>query len=245
MTETSDYDSIFAALKNPIRRQILILLEQKNEVSFTDIQNTVGMNDTGLLSYHLKELALLVEQSARGKYRLSDIGQTSMVLFQKVEREQKRASKIVRNEIESYVGKVFFLFLIIGITLMITLSVDILLSVETIYAYISLGQLTIFHLAGFSGMMLGLVLFVFYIRHYYSKNLKNNLVYATLFTISISLVVLLVSNNIYQFTQTTLSTVATPSNTENHWTISILRVVSFLAIAPLVTYSINKLAKRN
>ena len=65
MAETNEYDAIFAALKHPVRRQILLLLEQKGEVSFTDIQNALGINDTGLMSYHLKELAPLVEQSAR------------------------------------------------------------------------------------------------------------------------------------------------------------------------------------
>jgi DNA-binding transcriptional ArsR family regulator len=244
LTETNDYDLIFAALKNPIRRQILLLLEQKNEASFTDIQNAVGINDTGLLSYHLKELNLLIEQSARGKYHLSEIGQTSMVLFRKVEREQERTSKIVRREIECYVGKVFFIFPIIAITWMIPLSVDILISVENLIGQLSLWQLGGLHLAGFSGMILGLVLFVFYDRHYYSKNLKTNLVHATLFAVSTSLLALLTFNNTHNFTQATLAAAETASNNGNQWIMVILRTVSFLAIAPLVTYIINKLAKR-
>ncbi|MBN2259997.1 MAG: hypothetical protein JW702_05615, partial [Clostridiales bacterium] len=74
---------------------ILVFLEQTGEASFTDIQNAVNVNDTGFLSYHLKKLNLLVEQSSRGKYNISEIGQTSMVLFRKVELEQERTSKIV------------------------------------------------------------------------------------------------------------------------------------------------------
>jgi len=245
LTETSDYDSIFAALKNPIRRQILLLLEQKGEASFTDIQNSVGINDTGLLSYHLNELNLLVEQSSRGKYHLSEIGQTSMVLFRKVEREQERTSKKVRSEIERYVGKVFFIFPIVAITWMIPLSVDILISVESIYASnLSLWQLAGLHLVGFSGMIVGLVLFVFYDRHYYSKNLKTNLIHATVFAVGTSLLVLLTFSSTHNFAQATLAMTGTASNIGNQWIMVILRTASFLATAPLVTYGIDKLAKR-
>jgi len=245
LTETNDFDLIFAALKNPIRRQILFLLEQKGEASFTEIQNAVGIDDTGLLSYHLKELNLLVEQSARGKYSLSEIGQTSMVLFRKVEREQERTSKTVHREIERYVGKVFFILPIIAITWMIPLSVDILMSVQTIFSQLSLWQLAGLHFTAFSGMILGLVLFVFYDRHYYSKNLKTNLIHTTVFAFGISLVVLLTFSSTHNFTQATLAVAGTASNSGNQWIIVILRAVSFLAIAPLVTYSINKLAKRH
>jgi len=245
LTETSDYDSIFAALKNPIRRQILILLEQKGEASFTDIQNAVGINDTGLLSYHLKELNLLVEQSSRGKYVLSEIGQTSMVLFRKVEREQERTSKQVRNEIEGYVGKIFFILPIIAIAWMIPTSVDIFVSVQSMSAgNLSLLQLAGLHFAGFSGMTVGLILFVFYDRHYYSKNLKTNLIHATVFAAAASLLVLLTFSSIHNFTQATLSMTVTAGNSGNQWVIVFLRTVSFLAAAPLVTYGINKLTKR-
>ena len=66
LAETDEYDRIFAALKHPLRRQILLLLEEKGEASFTEIQKATGVNDTGLLSCHLKELGTLLEQSERG-----------------------------------------------------------------------------------------------------------------------------------------------------------------------------------
>jgi len=67
-----------SSLKHPVRRQILLLLEEKGEASFTEIQKAVGVNDTGLLSYHLKELGTLVEQSERGKYDLSEMTLVSL-----------------------------------------------------------------------------------------------------------------------------------------------------------------------
>jgi len=92
LAETNEHDAIFTSLKHPVRGQVLLLLEQKGEASFTEIQEVVGTNDPGLMSYHLKELVPLVEQTARGKYGLSEIGQTSIVLFRKVEREKQRTS---------------------------------------------------------------------------------------------------------------------------------------------------------
>jgi len=42
LTETDEYDRIFATLKHPIRRQILLLLEEKGEASFTEIQKAIS-----------------------------------------------------------------------------------------------------------------------------------------------------------------------------------------------------------
>ena len=50
LTETDEYDKIFAALKHPVRRQILLYLDERGEVSFTQIQSILGIDDTGLVS---------------------------------------------------------------------------------------------------------------------------------------------------------------------------------------------------
>ena len=136
------------------------------------------------------------------------IGQTSMVLFRKVKREQERTSKIVRREIDSYLWrrfwKVVFLVSLIIINYCIPLTIDITVSVHTVYESIPLWQLAGLHIVGFSGMILGLVLFVVYDRHYYSKSLKTNIVHATVFAVSISLVILFTGNSTYNFTQATI-----------------------------------------
>ena len=245
MAETDEYDAIFAALKHPVRRQILLLLEQKGEVSFTDIQNAVGISDTGLMSYHLKELAPLVEQSERGKYCLSEVGQTSVVLFRKVEKERQRSSTAVRRELEKSIGKIVFLFFIVGVTLMAPLSVDIYVSVQNLYTpSLSLGQMVGMYLAGLSGMIFGVILFVFYDRNYFSKNTKTNVIHSTFFALGISLLSVFSAYMIHRFERATTAVAASPSNGGLTWLFSILRAVSFLASAPLVTYSISKLAKR-
>jgi len=246
LTQTNEYDAIFAALKHPLRRQILLLLEQKGEVSFSNIQNAVGINDTGLMSYHLKELAPLVEQSKRGKYRLSEVGQTSVVLFRKVEKEKLRSSTVVRRELEKSIGEIVFLFFIVGVSLMAPLSVDIYVSVQNLYTtpILSLGQMIGMCLVGLSGMILGVILFVFYDWHYFSKNMKTNIIHSTIFAMCISLLSISSAYMSHRFVEASMAISALSSNGGVTWLFSILRTVSFLASAPLVTYSISKLAKR-
>ena len=239
MTETDEYDAIFAALKHPLRRQILLLLEEKGKASFTDIQNAVGINDTGLISYHLKELAPLVEQSARGKYSLSEVGQTSMALFRKVEKERQRSSTAVRRELEKTIGEIVFLFFIVGVALLAPLSVDVHVSVYA--SNLSVGQMVIMYLAGLSGMLLGVILFAFYDRHYFSKNLKTNVIHSTVFAIGIALLSTYSAYMSHRFQEV----IALPNSNDLTWLFAILRTVSFLASAPLVTLGTSKLAKRN
>jgi len=245
LTETDEYDVIFAALKHPVRRQILFLLEQKGEASFTDIQNAVSISDTGLMSYHLRELAPLVEQSSRGKYRLSEIGQTSIALFRKVEQEKQRTSTAVRKELEKSISQIVSLFLIVGVTLMAPLSVDIYVSVQNLISTkLSLGETVGLCLVGLSGMILGAILFAFYDRHYFSKNIKTNVIHSTIFAIGISLLLGPSAYVTYRFEQASLSMASLSNNGSIAWVFLILHTVSFLAIAPLVAYSMSKLVKR-
>jgi DNA-binding transcriptional ArsR family regulator len=243
--ETNEYDAIFTALKHPVRRQILLFLEQKGEASFTDIQNAVSMNDTGLVSYHLGELIPLVEQSARGKYCLSEIGQTSMVLFRKVEQEKQRKSTEVRKELGKAVGEIVFLFLIVIVTLMAPMSIGIYVSVENLIdSTLSFGQMVGSYLVGLSGIILGAILFAFYDRHYFSKNIKTNVIHSSIFAIGISLLLVFSAYVSYGFEEATLSIASGPSKGPVGWLFMILHAVSLLASAPTIAYSMGKLTKR-
>jgi DNA-binding transcriptional ArsR family regulator len=122
LAETGEYDEIFTALKHPVRRQILLFIEREGEASFTEIQQETSIGDTGLMSYHLKELASLLEQPKRGKYSLSEVGQAGVELFRKVERERQKSSTIVRGEIERFlvdsIKRSVLLLGIVGLTVL-------------------------------------------------------------------------------------------------------------------------------
>lgn len=245
MAETNEYNVIFAALKHPVRRQILLLLEQKGEVSFTDIQSAVGIGDTGLMSYHLKELAPLVERSERGKYCLSEVGQVSIALFRKVEKEKQRSSTVVRRELEKSIGKIVFLVFIIGITLIAPLSVDIYLSVQNIYQpSLSAEQVTSMFLVSFFGMIFGVILFTFYDRHYFSKGVKASVVHSTIFGIVIALLSISSVYAIHSFEEATLATNAFHANSMT-WLFGVLRTISFLGSTPVITCVVSKILNRH
>jgi DNA-binding transcriptional ArsR family regulator len=247
LTEADEYDEIFAALKHPVRRQILLFLEEQGEASFTQVQNAVGIEDTGLMSYHLKELAPLVEQSERGKYRLSEVGQAGVELFQRVERERHRSSVTVRSEIEKWLGetilKSVFLLGIFGFTLFVPISFDITLSVQSIME----GSFSTFQLAGMFllslfVMIAGVVLFAIYDRHYFSKDVKTNVVHSTVFAAAVTLVSSIVFYQIYLFSEGTLEGTLVGSGIP--WQFGVLRAVGFMASAPAVAYAISKVKSR-
>jgi DNA-binding transcriptional ArsR family regulator len=73
MTEETLEESIFKTLSHQKRRDILRVIGEKKEASFSEIKTEADLPDTPSLSYHLNTLNRLVEQK-EGKYRLSDLG---------------------------------------------------------------------------------------------------------------------------------------------------------------------------
>jgi DNA-binding transcriptional ArsR family regulator len=247
LTEADEYDEIFAALKHPVRRQILLFIEERGEASFTQVQNAVGIEDTGLMSYHLKELAPLVEQSERGKYRLSEVGQAGAELFQKVERERQRSSVAVRNEIDKYLSetivKSVLLLGILAFTVSVPATVDISMTVQGIYQNLSAFWLTGMFLISFFGMIFGVVLFAVYYRHYHSKNTKANIVYSTIFAAVITIPSSIVFYQTHSFSQGTLN-VSQLAGSGIPWQFGVLPAVGFMVSAPAVAYTISKIRRR-
>ena len=247
MAETNDYDKIFTALKHPIRRQILLLLEKKGEVSFTEIQKAVNIDDTGLLSYHLKELTTLVEQSERGKYALSEIGRASMALFRKVEREKQTTTVSVHRELEKITGEIVFLILIVAVATSASLSADIYLQVQTIYGSLPSELILSIFAASLLGMIASVILFVFYDRHYFIRTAKTTTMHSTVFAIGVSLLSILSAYNAYSFQQKTLSIGSGISLLASNsiWLLSIVRTVAFLAITPVIALETSKLLSKH
>lgn len=245
MTGTDEYDEIFAALKHPVRRQILLFLEQNGEVSFTALQKAVGKDDTDLLSYHLKELAPLVEQSERGKYRLSEIGKAAVALFMKVEDERNLTSKVVSREFERWIGKIVFLAFIVGITLIAPLSADIYLSVQTLNgSSLSLEQVVGMFLIGFWGMLSGVVLFVFYDGHYFSRRVRTNVVHSEGFATALALLSILTVYATTSFQESTLAIGSSMAHNNVMWLLGVARTFAFLCSTPLITYATIRIFHR-
>jgi uncharacterized RDD family membrane protein YckC/DNA-binding transcriptional ArsR family regulator len=75
---------IISVLAHPLRREILLNLNEKDELSFTDLLNILRV-DTGKLSFHLHTLEVFVEQTPTGKYKLSRTGENAIRVIRDVE----------------------------------------------------------------------------------------------------------------------------------------------------------------
>jgi uncharacterized RDD family membrane protein YckC/DNA-binding transcriptional ArsR family regulator len=84
VADEDNVSRILSVLAHPLRREILALLNEKGECSFTDIMNSLGL-DTGKLSFHVRSLAGLVEQTSSGKYRLNKMGENAVRLVMELQ----------------------------------------------------------------------------------------------------------------------------------------------------------------
>lgn len=75
---------ILSVLSHPLRREILLYLSEKEECSFTDLTNALGV-DTGKLSFHIRNLEAFLERTPTGKYRLSKVGKNAITLIKDLE----------------------------------------------------------------------------------------------------------------------------------------------------------------
>ena len=77
------YSVIYAALKHPVRRRILRMLND-GEFTYTQLLNKLDI-DTGHLNYYLESLGELVAKTPESKYRLSEFGKAAVRLMAGVE----------------------------------------------------------------------------------------------------------------------------------------------------------------
>jgi uncharacterized RDD family membrane protein YckC len=75
---------ILSVLSHPLRREILITLNERGECSFTDLMNSLDV-DTGKLSFHMRNLAGLIDQKSSGKYCLNKLGENAVRLVMDLE----------------------------------------------------------------------------------------------------------------------------------------------------------------
>lgn len=75
---------ILSVISHPLRREILLNLSEKGELSFTDLMNALDV-DTGKLSFHIRALSVFLEQTPTGKYRLSKVGENAMRVIRDVQ----------------------------------------------------------------------------------------------------------------------------------------------------------------
>ena len=93
-------ESIFKTLSHQTRRDILRVIGEQKHASFTQIKNSLKIEDSASLSYHLNTLQPLITQKD-GKYTLSELGQDTYALINKTTAysESNLTLNFLRNKI--------------------------------------------------------------------------------------------------------------------------------------------------
>lgn len=78
---SSGIASLHKILKDETRRKIVLLLTEKDALSYTELMETLGFLTTGLLNYHLKVLGDLLTKNEKGHYMLTEKGQLASRLL--------------------------------------------------------------------------------------------------------------------------------------------------------------------
>ncbi len=81
--------NVMKAVSNPIRKDTVELLARAGKLKFTDIKNTLKIDDATKLSFHLRVLKFnnLIEQDSEKTYMLSSSGKKLMESLKKMEGE--------------------------------------------------------------------------------------------------------------------------------------------------------------
>jgi uncharacterized RDD family membrane protein YckC len=159
---------ILSVLSHRIRREILLILNEKGERSFTELMNALDI-DTGKLSFHIRNLNPFLEQTSTGKYKLSRAGEDAVRVIKDVE-SWAEVADVNRKEsqlaLASYKRRAYSFLIDFGIMLLITtlLLIEPVLALFTVnfaisfnILFLALGVLWVYStlLEGFSGQSLG------------------------------------------------------------------------------------------
>ena len=169
--DQENISKILSVLSHPLRREILIILSEKSEATFTDLLNLLKV-DTGKLSFHLRSLQAFIEQTPSGKYKLSRAGESAIRVIRDIESwaevadVQRKESQLVvasfkKRAIAYLIDFAIMLAITASITLPQLLSVELnthaLLSGVSTLLFITVGLLWLYStlLEGFNGQSIG------------------------------------------------------------------------------------------
>jgi len=82
--DDENISKILLILSHKIRRDILFILLEKKELSFSELMNILEI-DTGKMSFHLRNLKLFLDQTPTGKYKLNKFGQKALRILKDIE----------------------------------------------------------------------------------------------------------------------------------------------------------------
>jgi len=90
---SSGIASLHKILKDETRRQIVLLLNEKNSMGYTELMDTLGIVSTGTLNYHLKVLGDLLLKNENGQYTLTERGKLASRLLVEFPEQDNQAER--------------------------------------------------------------------------------------------------------------------------------------------------------
>jgi uncharacterized RDD family membrane protein YckC/DNA-binding HxlR family transcriptional regulator len=97
VVDQDNVSRILSVLSHPIRREILLDLSEKGELSFTDMMKALNV-DTGKLSFHIRNLSAFLEQTPAGQYQLSKAGENAVRIVKDVESWAEAADELIKRD---------------------------------------------------------------------------------------------------------------------------------------------------
>ena len=172
VTNEENVSNLLRILSHKLRRDILFILHEKKEQSFSDLMNALEI-DTGKMSFHLRNLKPFLEQTPIGKYKLNRFGQNALRLIKDTEALSIEADFLEHKtnlHIAKFSRRALAFVVDMGIAFVITIAttlvaeVFVLLSGQFLYnfnIFMFLGLLWLYStlLEGFAGQTLGKSLF--------------------------------------------------------------------------------------
>ena len=90
---SSGLTSLHKILKDETRQKIILLLNEKGSLGYTELLDITGTGSTGLLNYHLKVLGDLLTKNEAGQYQLSEKGKLASRLIVEFPEENSQAQR--------------------------------------------------------------------------------------------------------------------------------------------------------
>jgi len=138
-----------------------------------------------------------------------------------------------------FILALLYFYGVLSVTLVVTFSVDIYVSVQLIYAgSVSLASIIGLYAVSLLSMYLGVSLFAFFDRAYFSRVVKTNIFHSILYTLVIAFILSLHAHVQRSFTQNTLALTALPieENLSVVWQMTIARIILFALGSPFIAY---------
>jgi uncharacterized RDD family membrane protein YckC len=165
--DQDNVSKILSVLSHKIRRELLLILSDEEECTFTELMNALSV-DTGKLSFHMRSLSPFMEQTTGGKYKLNREGETAVRFIRDIEFWSKNAEvnkKVSQLPLAPFQRRAYAflidLSLMVLITIILTLPEALFLYAGNVFSLnlllISLGLTWIYStlLEGFNGQTLG------------------------------------------------------------------------------------------